>query len=289
MAHICKKLCLILLPLVHAIADDCLTAIFGEAVQIPCFLKTTESLKVDDISLEWTTSHKDDIVHAFQKGRDDLNHQEHQFKGRTHLFISELPRGNFSLMLSNVSVSDELQYVCSYSMGNKHNEQLSEHCLQTAGRYSDPIVYGLSPVLEDSDVNFICTSSGGFPEPKVYWLVNKKLLQDSRQVNTTLSRDSRGLYSVNSIFSLNVTDDVSVTCTVENEKLREKRTSAEIKYQIEKAELDNQTSLKIGLPLVLLLIAVIVGIVLWRRKKQKKKEWQSKDNVTQLPLQLEPN
>ncbi|KAG2465339.1 ICOSL protein, partial [Polypterus senegalus] len=106
---------------------------------------------------------------------------------------------------------------------------LCQMCLQIAGRYSVPVVQGpASPVFKDHEVSFTCKSTGGFPEPKVQWSVNKELLQNSRRVSTTLSRDSRGLYNVTSVLTVNVTGDVSVTCTVENDRLREKRTSAEI-------------------------------------------------------------
>ncbi|KAG2462328.1 CD276 protein, partial [Polypterus senegalus] len=210
--------------------SDCsFIAIIGETVQIPCSLNTEESLKTEDISVEWKTS-EGLIVHSFVKGQDYWANQAPQFKGRTQLFKSELPLGNLSLRLSSVSVTDEGVYACNYHRaGESISKQLSQECLQIAGRYSVPVVQGpASPVFKDSEVSFTCKSTGGFPEPKVQWSVNKELLQNSGQVSTTLSKDSRGLYNVTSVLTVNVTGDVSVTCTVENDRLREKRTSAEI-------------------------------------------------------------
>ncbi|XP_039602463.1 myelin-oligodendrocyte glycoprotein-like isoform X2 [Polypterus senegalus] len=134
MPNIWIEVCLLLLSLTNAQADGCLTAIIGETVQIPCSLNTEESLKTEDISIEWQTDdfHK---VHAFYKGEDNLLHQDSQFKGRTQLFRSELSRGNFSLGLSNVSVSDEGEFECSYNRAQDTSSRLlCRHCLQVAAQ-----------------------------------------------------------------------------------------------------------------------------------------------------------
>ncbi|KAG2456448.1 ZMYM5 protein, partial [Polypterus senegalus] len=106
------------------------------------------------------------------------------------------------------------------------------------GRYSDPIVTISSSASNDSEVNFTCKSAGGYPEPKVYWSVNKMPFQDISRVNTRTSNDSKGRYSVTSILTLNVTGDVSVTCIIENERLRENRTSNEVQCQSRPLELE---------------------------------------------------
>ncbi|KAG2457152.1 ICOSL protein, partial [Polypterus senegalus] len=214
-------------------ADECLTASIGKTVQIPCFVKTNESLKAENISVEWTTS-EGLIIHSFVTGKDDLTNQDSRFKGRTQLFSSGVSRGDLSLSLLNVSVDDEGTFKCSYydsSIGDDNSRDLSKHCLQVADHYSVPIVYGPPAGLNKSEVNFTCKSMGGHPEPKVRWSVNNKPLEDSRRVTTTPSRDSRGRYNVTSVLTVNVTRDVSVTCTVENERLREQRTSAEIQCE----------------------------------------------------------
>uniref|UniRef100_A0A8C4SWY3 Ig-like domain-containing protein n=1 Tax=Erpetoichthys calabaricus TaxID=27687 RepID=A0A8C4SWY3_ERPCA len=197
-------------------ANNCLNAITGETVQFNCSLNVKESLEAEDISVEWTTG-EGHIVHAFVKGKDDLS--DSQFKGRSQLFTSELSCGNFSLILSNVSVTDKGEFNCHYhhsSIGDNSSKLLSKHCLLV-------VVAGLN----NSEVKFICTSDGGYPEPKVHWAVNKVPVVDSSRVNTALSKDSRGRYSVTSVLTANVTVNESVTCTIENEKLGDNKTWAE--------------------------------------------------------------
>ncbi|KAG2459730.1 ICOSL protein, partial [Polypterus senegalus] len=175
------------------------------------------------------------MVHAFFKGEDELKHQEPQFKNRAQLFKSELSHGNLSLSLSNVSEADNGgKFQCHYHNRAQDNNRkdLSKHCLQVAGSYSDPIVTISSSASSDSEVNFTCKSAGGYPEPKVYWSVNKELFQDVSRVNTRTSNDSKGRYNVTSVLTLNVTGDVSVTCIIENERLRENRTSNEVQSSI---------------------------------------------------------
>ncbi|XP_028646268.2 CD276 antigen homolog isoform X3 [Erpetoichthys calabaricus] len=292
MSHFCRELSLLLLLLAHAQADNCLTAIVGETVQIPCSLKTEESLKTEDISVEWKTS-EDLIVHSFVKGQDYWTNQAPQFKGRTQLFRSELSHGNLSLSLSSVSLTDDAGYTCNYHRsGEPTSRQLSQECLQIAGHYSVPVVQGpASPVFNDREVIFTCKSTGGFPEPKVQWSVNKELLQNSRRVNTILNRDSRGLYNVTSVLTVNVTGDVSVTCTVENERLREKTTSAEIHYLMKAEKQSNGVSG--GTKVVVVVVAVLVVlvglliVVIVVLKRRKRKHQRPRTPVTNKDLKTE--
>ncbi|XP_051776015.1 ICOS ligand-like [Erpetoichthys calabaricus] len=259
-------------------ADDCLTAITGETVKIPYSVKTKESLNTQDILIQWRT-YEGLIVHTFVQGEDNLINQDKQFKGRTHLITSELSRGDFSLSLSDVSITDEGEYVCKYygKSDGKTGSHMSHHCLQVAGHYSVPVVNPPTEWLKDKEVKFTCKSTGGFPKPKVYWLVNKKPLEDSSQVDTIVSTDCRAWYSVTSVLNVVVREDMSVTCTVENEKLGEKRTSPEIQCRvnhkcllIEEKETSNEvTQLKIVvvvLVLVLVLGLVVFGVIYWIRR-----------------------
>ncbi|XP_039598708.1 CD276 antigen homolog [Polypterus senegalus] len=261
MSHISIKLCLLLLSLVYAIDDNCLIAIIEETVQIPCSLDTYEPLKREDISVGWET-YEGLIVHTFKKGKDYLENQDSKFKGRTQLFLPELPRGNFTLRLSDVSLTDEGEYVCRYyRIGEKSSSNLSHQCLQVAGRYSDPIVHGpASPVLKDSEVNFTCKSTGGYPKPKIQWSVNKEPFQDSSRVDTRLSKDSRERYNVTSILTVNMTEKVTVSCSVENEKLRDKRASPETEYLIKTEEEEEQDNITFWV-VVGVAVAIVVVVI----------------------------
>uniref|UniRef100_A0A8C4ST71 Ig-like domain-containing protein n=1 Tax=Erpetoichthys calabaricus TaxID=27687 RepID=A0A8C4ST71_ERPCA len=115
-------------------AVDCLIAFIGKMVEIPCNLITTESLKVEDILVEWTIS-GGLIVHSFVKGENNLMNQDPQFEGRTRLILSDLSRGDFSLCLSDVSIGDEGRYECSYQRaGETSSRVLDQHYLHVTGK-----------------------------------------------------------------------------------------------------------------------------------------------------------
>ncbi|XP_039598857.1 ICOS ligand-like [Polypterus senegalus] len=238
------------------------------------------------------------MVHAFFKGEDELKHQEPQFKNRAQLFKSELSHGNLSLSLSNVSEADNGgKFQCHYHNRAQDNNRkdLSKHCLQVAGSYSDPIVTISSSASSDSEVNFTCKSAGGYPEPKVYWSVNKELFQDVSRVNTRTSNDSKGRYNVTSVLTLNVTGDVSVTCIIENERLRENRTSNEVQYLTGRDEdSGKQLGPVIGVGSVVGLIVLTVPVIILMRMKRKKKKSMTpnvsrEDDDIQEPLREGPD
>uniref|UniRef100_A0A8C4T321 CD276 antigen-like n=1 Tax=Erpetoichthys calabaricus TaxID=27687 RepID=A0A8C4T321_ERPCA len=272
-------------------ADDCLTAIIGETVQIPCSLKTETSLKTEDILIEWEKDNitaKDITVHSFIKGEDKI-------KDRTQLFISEVSRGNFSLRLSDVSVADEGEFECIYHInGDNNSKHQAVRCLQVAGRYSVPYVTRSSSASKNSEVNFTCKAAGGYPEPKVHWSVNKELFQESSRVNTRKSKDSKGLYSVTSVLTLTVTGNVSVTCIIENERLEKNETSVEFQYLTQSAK-------EAGIPLVpvvvvlsaaTVLITLVLIIILMKMMKKKKSMTQNasrEDDDIQAPLRQGPD
>uniref|UniRef100_A0A8C4SZ34 Ig-like domain-containing protein n=1 Tax=Erpetoichthys calabaricus TaxID=27687 RepID=A0A8C4SZ34_ERPCA len=178
-----------------------------------------ESLNTQDILIQWRT-YEGLIVHTFVQGEDNLINQDKQFKGRTHLITSELSRGDFSLSLSDVSITDEGDCTPHITLVAGETLLIAHCCDRKLKAY-----YG-------HQIKFTCKSTGGFPKPKVYWLVNKKPLEDSSQVDTIVSTDCRAWYSVTSVLNVVVREDMSVTCTVENEKLGEKRTSPEIQCRV---------------------------------------------------------
>ncbi|KAI1888626.1 hypothetical protein AGOR_G00187090 [Albula goreensis] len=86
-------------------------AVAGEDVVLPCYLKP--NISAEDMSVEWTRTHATDtLVHLYQEREIRNDNQNPSYRGRTALFPEELKRGNISLRLSSVRVSDEGEYTC---------------------------------------------------------------------------------------------------------------------------------------------------------------------------------
>ena len=83
----------------------------GEDLVLPCsILPNTNAV---DMRVEWFRLEvKDLFVHLYETGADIHERQDQSYRGRTALFKEELHKGNASLKLSAVRVSDEGAYKC---------------------------------------------------------------------------------------------------------------------------------------------------------------------------------
>lgn len=77
-----------------------------------------------------------------------------------------------------------------------------------------------------TETRFDCYSAGGFPEPRVHWLLNHSTEPPEGSVSTVAVQlpDSH-LYKVTSYLKVNVSEALSVSCTVENALMNESFTS----------------------------------------------------------------
>ncbi|RXN31436.1 butyrophilin 3 [Labeo rohita] len=90
---------------------DPVFAAAGEDVILPCSVKP--NISVVDMRVEWFRPDlKDSQVHLYDDHVDKYTDQIQSYRGRTELNNQELQRGNASLKLSSVRVSDEGRYKC---------------------------------------------------------------------------------------------------------------------------------------------------------------------------------
>ena len=82
----------------------------GDDVSLECQQDAKVSLK--DSLVEWRKDSRTNLVHVYRHGRDYLNDQKEEFKGRTTLFHEGLSRGNVTLQLRSVRLSDSGRFRC---------------------------------------------------------------------------------------------------------------------------------------------------------------------------------
>ncbi|NXJ81408.1 ICOSL protein, partial [Trogon melanurus] len=255
----------------------------GDNATLNCTYRGRE-LHLNNLRVYWQIA--DDleqcsVVHALISGQDNESEQCIHFKNRTQLFWDRLEDGDFSLLLLNVSQSDERTYKCVVMQKTEYTKMIhqTEVVLSLAASYSQPILSG--PVRNGNsageEVTFSCRSNNGYPKANVYWInkTDNSLLPPS-QLNITHHAD--GTYSVFSTLKVNTTSNMQIECSVENKILQE-NLSANYKEQSNDSSTESHQNLErsgrgaqaAGIVSVVFLIGLLAVFTcwLWRRRSSK--------------------
>uniref|UniRef100_A0A8B9JNH5 Ig-like domain-containing protein n=1 Tax=Astyanax mexicanus TaxID=7994 RepID=A0A8B9JNH5_ASTMX len=147
-----------------------LTAAVGEDLILPCSLQP--NISAVDMTVEWLRlDQKDSIVHLYMEHEDRSKEQAVSYRGRTQLFKEELQKGNTSLKLSTVHVSDEGKYKCvvrSKSSYRSWYDDITLHVL-IQGTGTDPVIT-VEQLGVSGGISLMCESKGWNPEPEILWL-----------------------------------------------------------------------------------------------------------------------
>ncbi|XP_078512197.1 NACHT, LRR and PYD domains-containing protein 1 homolog [Lissotriton helveticus] len=97
-------------------------------VLLPCIVPYKENFKDDEnFVVHWQTSVNPEVLHSFYHGVEQLEHQGHRFKGRTHLFPLEFTKGNLSILLKSLNTSDAGSYSCHVYFSDKKEDYITHH------------------------------------------------------------------------------------------------------------------------------------------------------------------
>ncbi|XP_074821964.1 CD276 antigen isoform X2 [Natator depressus] len=254
----CPLLILVLLVLAPAgsvdirVPDDPVIALFGRDAVLHCSFLPDTSFSLAELSLIWQLTDTKRLVHSFASGRDQLADQGSGYVNRTALFYEELPRGNVSLLLRRVQISDEGSFTCfvrvhSYSSaavtlqvaGERREEVLAverhlgrpspyvpwqshAHLGLTPALYSKPNL-NLEPSknLKPGDlVTVTCHTFRGYPAATVLW-------QDGQgnniteNVTTSQVANEEGLFDVQSVLQVVLEPNSTYSCLVRNPVLQQ--------------------------------------------------------------------
>uniref|UniRef100_A0A673M979 Ig-like domain-containing protein n=1 Tax=Sinocyclocheilus rhinocerous TaxID=307959 RepID=A0A673M979_9TELE len=142
-------------------------AVAGEDAILPCSVKP--SISVVDMRVEWFRLDLKDSqpVHLYEDHEDRNTDQIQSYRGRTKLIHQELQRGDASLKLSSVRVSDEGLYKCFIQSRSWYDDATVNVRVEAVGR---PPVITVDGFDHSGGLHLQCESKGWYPEPDLEWL-----------------------------------------------------------------------------------------------------------------------
>ncbi|XP_059414909.1 butyrophilin subfamily 1 member A1 isoform X5 [Carassius carassius] len=165
-------------------ADPVLT-VAGEDVILPCSVKP--NISVVDMRVEWFRLNlKDSQVHLYDDHVDKNTDQSQSYRGRTKLNLQELQRGDASLKLSSVRVSDEGLYKCFIQSKSWSDDTTVDFRVEAVGR---PPVITVDGFDHSGGLHLQCESDGWYPEPDLEWLDSEGVSLSSETKETQRNTD----------------------------------------------------------------------------------------------------
>ncbi|XP_051987368.1 butyrophilin subfamily 1 member A1-like isoform X2 [Xyrauchen texanus] len=165
---------------------DPVLAVAGEDVILPCYIKPNSSAV--DMRVEWyRLDLQDSVVHLYQDHKDTNTDQIQSYRGRTKLFKQELQRGNTSLKLSTVQLSDEGLYKCFIQSESWYDDITVNVTVEAVGT---PPLITIDGFDHSGGVHLHCEIKGWYPEPELVWLDREGVTLKSEATDT--HRDTDG-------------------------------------------------------------------------------------------------
>ncbi|XP_062405691.1 uncharacterized protein LOC134095977 isoform X4 [Sardina pilchardus] len=111
----------------------------GGSVLLPCSVETP--LPLEELEVEWRRPNSNTMVHLFKDKKSRPEAQNAAYEGRAHFFTGEFAKGNYSLWLTNTTVSDAGPYKCLVYSYDQQNETQME--IQEFGRQSSKMIFAV--------------------------------------------------------------------------------------------------------------------------------------------------
>ncbi|XP_014070199.1 CXADR-like membrane protein [Salmo salar] len=259
-----RSLFLVLLSLLTAGAQTEMKRVVGDNATLPCHHQFWQS-NVQLLDIEWLLqkpNSKQRVIITFFGGQVYTNEVT---SGTSRLsFAGDYLKGDASLLLSDLQLTDSGEYYCKVKMGGKYH--WSQVNLIVLVKPSKPRCWMDGRLLEGSDVKLSCKSSDGSDPIKYNW---ERVLDKGKSVGNLPLLALRDLKNPEIVTLRNLTKDSTgvYKCTASND-VGEENCIIEVTMQYVRG-MGVLAGAVVGVSFGVLLIILIIWLVF--RKKEKKK------------------
>ncbi|XP_078020072.1 CD276 antigen homolog [Epinephelus lanceolatus] len=208
------------------------------------------------------------FVHVLRAGQNLEHVKNPSYRGRTSLFTDELKRGNISLKLSKVQLSDRGIYHCDLPLMGK---QSSVKLVVASGAVSPPVISLAGIDRERGGVILNCESKSWYPEPEVLWLDGEGKLLSAGPTETVRGPDD--LYTVSSRVTVEKRHSNSFTCRVQQRNINQTReTHIQVPddfFKVQSSSSSIITGLAVSLAAVCILLLLFLSFFAWKWRQMK--------------------
>uniref|UniRef100_A0A8C4STU8 Ig-like domain-containing protein n=1 Tax=Erpetoichthys calabaricus TaxID=27687 RepID=A0A8C4STU8_ERPCA len=221
----------------------------GKDIVLPCALSA--NISAEGMEIRWLKKEKQNSIIIFISQENNENELNKLYQGRTELLREGVRKGNLSLLLKSVKISDQGNYTCSV---------ITSEWFSDASLTLNVIATGSTPLIsldghQGAGIGVSCISVGWFPVPQVKWLDGKH--EDiSVRSNTKFVLDQNGLYSVNSDLEVSPEDSDGIICRVSGVQ-RQSETFIEIREDL----FHTSSSWKAAFAVTFLFLLFAVGLL----------------------------
>ncbi|XP_075053591.1 V-set domain containing T-cell activation inhibitor 1-like [Mixophyes fleayi] len=196
----------------QSLGEAVTTHLYG-TVQLPCSFPFVQ----DGVSVLWEKIEDDGrklVVHKYIEGRDSVEEQDSQYRGRTEL-SKEFSMRRLDLKLSDVTFSDEGTYYCRAAHEKGHGDTMVKLSIDRLDA-GDPTVTLLHI---DGKRRMKCIGIGVYRDPLVKW-TNRKNEDLSSYGTSSITTLSDGRQVVESVLNYDADIDEHYLCHITEGKVR---------------------------------------------------------------------
>ncbi|XP_014011916.2 butyrophilin subfamily 2 member A1 [Salmo salar] len=188
------------------VPPDPVVASAGDDIILPCHLSPQSSAV--DMDIRWFK--EGDFTNPLYLYKSRMGEEGKGYKGRVSLLTQELERGNISLLLKNVKVSDRGRYKCQAS----RLDWIQEPAVVLQVRKQGSVPRISMRKHHRVFIQLSCSSENWYPEPHMLWTDRSGKEITSAETERPKQKDGGDLYSITSHMRIRMDQLEGVTCVV---------------------------------------------------------------------------